>query len=140
MISRLEQILLYEQSALTPETVLSGMVKEDKRKADVDSVMLEIKAAFAEEQRRQERAKQRAATRPLRREIERLEVEMQALTEDIAAIDARLADNSVYEGAKEVLNQLITEQGQLRTRLGSIESAWLNRQEQLEEAMELAKK
>jgi len=88
------------------------------------------------DERRQERAKQRAATRPLRQEIKRLEVEMQALTEDIAKIDAQLADNSVYEGESAVLNKLITEQGQLRNRLGTVENAWLSRQEQLEEAMQ----
>ena len=89
-------------------------------------------------QRRQQRAKARAATRPLRREIERLEVEMQALTEEIAALDERLADNSIYSGESSELNALLAEQGQLRTRLEDIESSWLTRQEQLEEAMKNA--
>ena len=89
-------------------------------------------------QRRQQRAKARAATRPLRQEIERLEVEMQALTEEIGALDERLADNSIYSGDSSELNALLAEQGQLRTRLEDIESSWLSRQEQLEEAMKNA--
>lgn len=87
------------------------------------------------EERRQKRAQQRAQTRPLRREIERLDVEMQALTEDIAALDARLADNSIYEGDPKALNELLAEQGQLRARLADIETSWLDRQQRLEDAM-----
>lgn len=85
-------------------------------------------------ERRQQRAQARAATRPLRREIERLEVEMEALTEDIAALDERLADNDIYSGDSTVLNELLTEQGQLRARLADIEASWLSRQEALEQA------
>ena len=63
---------------------------------------------------------------------------MQALTEEIGALDERLADNSIYSGDSSELNALLAEQGQLRTRLEDIESSWLSRQEQLEEAMKNA--
>ena len=86
------------------------------------------------DERRQQRAKERAKTRPLRQEIQRLEVEMQALTEDIAAVDERLADSSIYSGETDELNKLLAEQGQLRARLSDIETSWLDRQERLEEA------
>lgn len=86
-------------------------------------------------ERRQQRAQARAATRPLRREIERLEVEMEALSEEIAGLDERLADSSIYSGDTDTLNSLLAEQGQLRTRLADIEASWLTRQEALEEAM-----
>lgn len=46
---------LYEEGELHPETVLTGYAEEDTHTADVDSVMLEIKAAMEEEQERQER-------------------------------------------------------------------------------------
>jgi len=87
------------------------------------------------DERRQQRAQERAKTRPLRREIERLEVEMDALTEEIARLDERLADSSIYSGETDTLNSLLAEQGQLRARLSDIEASWLNRQERLEEAM-----
>jgi len=90
-------------------------------------------------ERRQQRANQRAATRPLRREIEALEREMDALNEEISAIEAKLADNSIYETnisqGGQSLATLLTEQGQLKTRLADIESAWLSRSEALELAM-----
>ena len=46
---------LYEEGELTASTKLTGIVKIDTRPADVDAVMLEIKAAFQEQQERLER-------------------------------------------------------------------------------------
>lgn len=49
---------LYEEGELHPETVLTGQFEEDLQAADVDSVLLEIKAAMEEEQARQERLRE----------------------------------------------------------------------------------
>jgi len=46
---------LYEDGKLHPDVELSGHFEESTKAADVDLVMLEIKAAFAEEQERRER-------------------------------------------------------------------------------------
>ena len=46
---------LYEDGKLTPETQLTGYFEDDDSEADVDSVVLEIKAAMEEERERQER-------------------------------------------------------------------------------------
>ena len=46
---------LYEDGDLHPDVELSGHFEESTEAADVDLVMLEIKAAFAEEQERRER-------------------------------------------------------------------------------------
>lgn len=46
---------LYEEGDLHPETPLTGQFTDDSASADVDSVLLEIKAAYAEEQERLER-------------------------------------------------------------------------------------
>jgi RIO kinase 1 len=50
-----EMWALYEKAELTPETELTGLFKEDTKSADVDTILEEIKAAFAEEQERLER-------------------------------------------------------------------------------------
>ncbi len=63
---------------------------------------------------------------------------MEALTEEIDELHARLADSSIYSGDSAALNSLLAEQGQLRTRLTDIEASWLARQEALEEAMAAA--
>lgn len=46
---------LYKNGELFPETQLTGYFENEEEEADVDSVLLEIKAAFAEEQERLER-------------------------------------------------------------------------------------
>ena len=46
---------LYEEGDLHPDIELTGHAEEDTHDADVDAVMLEIKAAMEEEQERQER-------------------------------------------------------------------------------------
>ncbi|MBA6230701.1 MULTISPECIES: PA4780 family RIO1-like protein kinase [unclassified Colwellia] len=50
-----EMWALYEKAELTPETQLTGLFKENTKSADVDTILEEIKAAFAEEQERLER-------------------------------------------------------------------------------------
>jgi RIO kinase 1 len=49
---------LYEDGGLHPEVELTGQFEESAEAADVDVVMQEIKAAFAEEQERQERLRE----------------------------------------------------------------------------------
>ena len=50
-----EMWALFEEGKLTPNSQLTGYFEEDTELADVDTVMEEIKAAFAEEQERIER-------------------------------------------------------------------------------------
>ncbi len=49
---------LYESGELTPESELTGQFEQSDEEADVDLVMQEIKAAFAEEQERQRRIRE----------------------------------------------------------------------------------
>ncbi len=53
-----EMWALFEAGELTPETILTGVIEQPADEADVDSVLEEIKAAFAEEQARLERIKE----------------------------------------------------------------------------------
>ncbi len=53
-----EMWALYEEGELHPETKLTGVFEESGEEADVDVVMLEIKAVLAEERERQERAQE----------------------------------------------------------------------------------
>ena len=53
-----EMWALYEDGELTPNTQLTGEFEDDDTEADVDSVMLEIREAFKEEQARQARMRQ----------------------------------------------------------------------------------
>ena len=49
---------LFEDGELQPETPLTGLYEEDLQAADVDAVLLEIKAALAAESARQERLRE----------------------------------------------------------------------------------
>ncbi len=49
---------LYEKAELKAEVVLTGQFKESEEHADVDDVLLQIKAAFEEEQARLERKRE----------------------------------------------------------------------------------
>jgi len=53
-----EMWALYEDGELHPDVELTGEFEEDTEAADVDTVMQEIKAAFDEEQERQERIRE----------------------------------------------------------------------------------
>jgi RIO kinase 1 len=53
-----EMWTLFEAGELTVDTALTGHYEQPADDADVDSVLEEIKAAFAEEQERQERVKE----------------------------------------------------------------------------------
>ncbi|MBO9481563.1 MULTISPECIES: PA4780 family RIO1-like protein kinase [Gammaproteobacteria] len=53
-----EMWALYEDGELIPETELTGLFTEAEQAADVDSVLAEIKAVLAEEQKRQERLRE----------------------------------------------------------------------------------
>ena len=53
-----EMWALFESGELTQETELTGLFKEDTQAADVDTILEEIKAAFAEEQDRLERIRE----------------------------------------------------------------------------------
>ena len=53
-----EMWALYEDGELHPESKLAGIFEESTDEADVDAVMLEIKAVLAEERERQERAQE----------------------------------------------------------------------------------
>lgn len=53
-----EMWALYEEGELHAETELSGLFQEETQAADVDAVLLEIKAAFEQEQARQDRLRE----------------------------------------------------------------------------------
>ncbi len=52
---------LYEDGELKPDTLLTGEFEEDTESADVDDVMVQIKAAYDEEQARLERLRESEA-------------------------------------------------------------------------------
>jgi len=84
---------------------------------------------------RREAARRRAALQPLRREVERLEKDMERRRAALSELDEALADPALYEDDRRPeLRDLLHRQGELRQQVHEIESAWLEAAERLESA------
>jgi ATP-binding cassette subfamily F protein 3 len=83
----------------------------------------------------EERQRQSAARKPIESRIKRLEEKMAKLNAQKSAIDAQLADPSIYgEAQKEALKTLILDQAYVARELAQLEAEWLEQQQKLEQA------
>jgi len=81
----------------------------------------------------EERQRQSAARKPLESRLKRLDEQMVKLNERKSAIDAQLADPTIYnEEKKDALKALIVDQAYVARELAQFEAEWLALQEQLE--------
>ena len=90
-------------------------------------------AAVSRQQSKLERQTRLAERRPLIKEAEQLETNMQVWQREMAELDERLADSTLYAGAdKTELQDLLKRQAALAQRVEDAEMRWLEIQEQLE--------
>jgi ATP-binding cassette subfamily F protein 3 len=83
--------------------------------------------------RRREEAARRRRNRPLQRQVEAAEQELDRLHQERQALEARLADPALYgDGNKEQLRKLIAEKSVLDGRCEAQEALWLELAEKLE--------
>jgi ATP-binding cassette subfamily F protein 3 len=75
-----------------------------------------------------------AGVAPLRKAAEKAEKTMERLNAEKTALEARLADPKIYNGAKDELAKLLKRQGELNRMLAAAEADWLAAQEKLETA------
>jgi ATP-binding cassette subfamily F protein 3 len=81
----------------------------------------------------EERQRVAALKKPIENRIKRIDEQMAKLGAKKAAVDARLLDSAVYEAdKKEELKTLVADQAFLTRDLGTLETEWLELQEQLE--------
>ncbi|MBA1273168.1 ATP-binding cassette domain-containing protein [Stutzerimonas azotifigens] len=82
---------------------------------------------------RQAAAALRQQLAPHKRQAEKLEKELGAVQEKLAALETRLGDAGIYEQArKDELRERLAEQAALKVREGELEEAWLEALETLE--------
>src|SRR5690606_22169437 len=82
---------------------------------------------------RQAAAALRQQPAPHKREADKLEKNLSEVHEQLAGLDARLADSALYESArKDELRYLLARQAALKVREGELEEAWLQALETLE--------
>jgi ATP-binding cassette subfamily F protein 3 len=84
-------------------------------------------------QARQQAAARRAQVAPARSAVKKLETAMEKTQGELARLETRLADSTLYEMARKAeLTDLLQERGRLQQQLSNLESDWLERQEELE--------
>ena len=81
----------------------------------------------------QERARIAELRKPLKKELEKVEREMNALSEKLKALDTQLADPAFYNGADQgKVAQTLREHGELATKVEALEMHWLELSEKIE--------
>ena len=87
----------------------------------------------ARRERRRRLAQRRHLVAPLKREIEALERRLGALSDERASIESLLAGGAIYDtGERTRLRATLVRRGELDAEITSIESAWLDKNEQLD--------
>lgn len=81
----------------------------------------------------QERARIAELHKPLKKELEKVEREMNALSEKLKALDTQLADPAFYNGADQgKVAQTLREHGELAPKVEALEMHWLELSEKIE--------
>ena len=81
----------------------------------------------------QERARIAELRKPLKKELENVEREMNALSEKLKALDTQLADPAFYNGADQgKVAQTLREHGELAPKVEALEMHWLELSEKIE--------
>ena len=81
-------------------------------------------------------AELRTQTQPLRKEIARLEKEMEKLNAQLAAAEEKLGDSGLYDQSRKAeLTDCLQQQASAKSGLEECEMAWLEAQEQLEQML-----
>ena len=81
----------------------------------------------------QERARIAELRKPLKKELEKVEREMNALSEKLKALDTQLADPAFYNGADQgKVAQTLLEHGELAPKVEALEMHWLELSEKIE--------
>ena len=119
---------------------LKTRLENERREARAQKVERQEAAEAPKEDRKAARraaAELREKLRPLKRERDRAEREMEKVQASLGRVEDALGDAELYtdEARKDELSKRLAEQAELASRLGELEQAWLAAEESLE-AME----
>ncbi len=105
-----------------------------KQEAQADDAPKDnINSAQARKDQKRREAELRTLTQPLRKEIARLEKEMEKLNAKLASAEEKLGDSELYDQSRKAeLTECLQQQAQAKAGLEDAEMAWLDAQEQLE--------
>ncbi|MFV8982119.1 ABC transporter ATP-binding protein [Serratia fonticola] len=90
-------------------------------------------SAQARKDQKRREAEFRTQTQPLRKQIAKLEQQMDKLGAELAAVEEQLADSALYDISRKAdLTACLQKQSQAKSALEEAEMTWLDAQEQLE--------
>ena len=113
---------------------LSDVQKQENQPAEAPKENGNSAQARKDQKRRE--AELRTQTQPLRKEIARLEKEMEKLNAALAAAEEKLGDSGLYDQARKAeLTDCLQQQASAKSGLEECEMAWLEAQEQLEQML-----
>lgn len=90
---------------------------------------------YKTKERKKLEAQKRQSLRPLKLEIEKLEKQMEKIKKSLADIDTTLSDLELYSKEPEKVEILSIERAKLSDELDECEIAWIEKQDELEQAM-----
>lgn len=96
----------------------------------------EERPALSFKQQRKLKAQFRESLKPLKNEIEALEMQMAEHKKQLANIDATLSDSSLYAGGREKIEELLKKRAAISSENEACEDEWLKKQEALEKRMQ----
>ncbi len=115
---------------------LSDVQKQENQADDAPKENNANSAQSRKDQKRRE-AELRTLTQPLRKEITRLEKEMEKLNAQLAQAEEKLGDSSLYDPSRKAeMTECLQLQASAKSGLEECEIAWLEAQEQLEQMMQ----
>ena len=95
-----------------------------------------VNSAQARKDQKRREAELRTLTQPLRKEITRLEKEMEKLHAQLAQAEEKLGDSELYDQSRKAeLTACLQQQASAKSGLEECEMAWLEAQEQLEQML-----
>lgn len=107
---------------------------QNQPKQNLVSEKAKAQAYKTKEQKKLE-AQKRQSLRPLKLEIEKLEKQMEKIKKSLADIDTTLSDLELYSKEPEKVEILSIERAKLSDELDECEIAWIEKQDELEQAM-----
>ncbi|WCE29492.1 ABC transporter ATP-binding protein [Vibrio sp. SCSIO 43137] len=114
---------------------LTDLSKAEKKEAQPDtSAKSGINSAAAKKEQKRKEAEFRKQTAPLRKSLQKLENQIDKLSETLAEAEQQLSDTSLYQDEnKAKLNQVLALQASSKSELEEVEMEWMDIQEQLEQ-------
>ena len=125
---------LDDYAALVLEHRRTTAAQERAERVAAKPAAASVNKSKARRQAAQERARIAELRRPLKRELEKVEKEMNTLGEKLKALDAKLADPEFYnsEADADAVAKTLREHGELAPKVEALEMRWLELSEQIE--------